>query len=769
MDFLFDGKNILSYYNKKINEKTKLVDLQSGSNLYNQIRNDTRLGPWQIKELNDNIKQIGNELIENFISYIKNENDQDKIKKYIKLLKNINIFFVKNKEEFDKNLNLLQEKIKIINNSNINSKLLNDNISIVFHKRKKNCIKLKPIHILFNYSIKNSIKLIMNRYKKIVETNNETFDHLEKRISFNLKKYQESFYIKPWKSIIHHKNPNNNIGNIEYFYKINIESTCYKYVIYDDHTKIIKEYKSKNLSNYQYPEAKNNLNRLFNIIWDYYLSEYKLMLSPIYIHGVNKYETLENLAINWFEWWRYLLNNPNLNIVNIYWIFKNVEELNAKTKDKNFYKMIGSMFIENLIKCNQEHKNICIPEIIQKIESEIDCQTLTTDELYNSLLKNEYFIKLVKLSINEISEIHYHITNQKNKLKKSCTADFVIEDFSTNNRFENFLKGDYLELEKELRKNYIEDNKKLSEDEDLDEEIKNSKLSPDKINKLQDLRKNRLNNFITEKINEFKNKIKLSKTEKELDDISDILISDKILSDEQKDNIVIIFREKLKSIKESDKYNEFIRDINDLYTEDDLNLLKDKLSYDQILTPTQKDKIKKSIDDKIDEIKKTALQSNPNKNILVDELEKDIENINKNNAEKLLDDKDLDKKIKDSKLSPSNNKKIQELRKNKLLEFRNKINDEYINNIKTEKNKNILADINNDLTKNKILTDKQINNISSLIIEKITKINENNEIYDEIKTDIDGFLTPENLDNFIKKISMPLMKNIYLIIEINHH
>ncbi|CAG8517735.1 2428_t:CDS:1 [Scutellospora calospora] len=70
---------------------------------------------------------------------------------------------------------------------------------------------------------------------------------------------------------------------------MNIESTCHKCIIYNDHTKTIEEYISKNLSSCQYPEAKNNLNGLFNIIWDYYISEYKLMSSPIYLHNVNKY------------------------------------------------------------------------------------------------------------------------------------------------------------------------------------------------------------------------------------------------------------------------------------------------------------------------------------------------------------------------------------------------------------------------------------------------------------------------------------------------
>src|SRR5207237_1145634 len=81
-----------------------------------------------------------------------------------------------------------------------------------------------------------------------------------------------------------------------------------------------------------------------------------------------------------------------------------VKELNPKTNDKNFYKNIGLIYVNNLIKCNQDHKNICTPEIFRMIESEINYQSLTTDGIYNSLFKNEDFIKLVKFNIDKIIE-----------------------------------------------------------------------------------------------------------------------------------------------------------------------------------------------------------------------------------------------------------------------------------------------------------------------------------------------------------------------------
>src|SRR5437762_2327622 len=119
MNFLIDCKDILSYYNKKINKKTKIIDLQPRSKLYNQIQKD----------------------------------------------------------------------------SNINPNILNNHISIIFFNRKKNLIKLKPINFIFNSSTKNIIKLILNRYRKIIETDVKIITHLDKIISDNLKHYRENFYI----------------------------------------------------------------------------------------------------------------------------------------------------------------------------------------------------------------------------------------------------------------------------------------------------------------------------------------------------------------------------------------------------------------------------------------------------------------------------------------------------------------------------------------------------------------------------------------------
>ncbi|CAG8568460.1 9290_t:CDS:1 [Scutellospora calospora] len=146
----------------------------------------------------------------------------------------------------------------------------------------------------------------------------------------------------------------------------------------------------------------------------------------------------------------------------------------------------------------------------------------------------------------------------------------------------------------------------------------------------------------------------------------------------------------------------------------DLNDLKKIITEHRLLSNKQKEIIKNNINKKIVEIKKNSKPEKPdsNKEILVKEIEKNIIEINKDNVEKLLDNEDIDKKIQNSKLSPSNIKKLQESRKNILLNFRIEIYDQYINIIKTEKNKILLNDLNNDILKNKILTHEQIQDIS---------------------------------------------------------
>ncbi|CAG8750740.1 9309_t:CDS:1, partial [Cetraspora pellucida] len=161
------------------------------------------LGSWHIKELKNNIQKKGNELIENFKSLIINEKNDEKLKKYFESLKNINSFFLKDKNEFLKEIESLEINLKIVKETKIDSNILKNRVSIIFKPRKNNSIKLKPIYFPFGYSTKKSINLIIERYNKVVEKDIEINNHIYKLIFKNIKSYKESFYTQPWKSIIH--------------------------------------------------------------------------------------------------------------------------------------------------------------------------------------------------------------------------------------------------------------------------------------------------------------------------------------------------------------------------------------------------------------------------------------------------------------------------------------------------------------------------------------------------------------------------------------
>ncbi|CAG8461461.1 9957_t:CDS:2 [Scutellospora calospora] len=554
-----DASDILRYYNKKINEKTKFIDLQPKSKLYDQIQKDDRLGPWQIKELNNNIKQKGNELIEKFIT----RNIESICHKYV---------------NYDTHNKIINE-YKPENISTCQYPIIKNNFDRLFNI------------IWDEYMLKHNLMSAPIYLSGI----NKYGDYVDKQNNKNRLNLKEITYDN-FKSLLE----NDQKDILDY-----CEAGKYEKII--NSNEILKKHSLK-----LHKIRKNICERMKEE-----LPEKETFLINFMKNNKNS---------------NFLINHDNLNPIDTYWIFKKIDKLNVNIKDKNFNKMIISTFIKDLNKCNQEYENICVPEILKIIKSEINCKELITNGLYDSLLKDENFNKLVKLNINEINEIHHHIAIQKTKLKTYCMTDFIIDEFSTNNRFENFfndenmdrlmklekktnmneyidrlltiseslknnelyypespnLFSEFLDYEKDLRKDYIKDNgpidtlikssnipndakinfekrrleilhRKIPEPEklkepkhpkdpekilfdelkrkiknhdkdnadkllnygDLEEEINNASLSNDKIEKLQQLRNDRLNELISEKINELENKIRISKTQGEIDDISD--------------------------------------------------------------------------------------------------------------------------------------------------------------------------------------------------------------------------------------------------------
>ncbi|CAG8730361.1 1876_t:CDS:2, partial [Cetraspora pellucida] len=378
----------------------------------------------------------------------------------------------------------------------------------------------------------------------------------------------------------------------------------------------------------------------------------------------------------------------DLNINEIYWIYKKIDDMKANTRDKNFYKLIGSVFVENLNKCNQEQKNICTPEILNMLKSEINCNLLTTNELYDSLLKNEFFNKLVKLNIDEINTIRMKIESRKKQLQKYCEFDFLIDEFSSNNRFENFLKGGVYEP-------FFWNSKQLSpEEKDI---IKNKWLN--KIDKLIDLeKKTNMNDYIDRLLT-----------------ISESLRQNELFTPE----ILSIFSEDLKI--EREKRKDYLNDNGPIHSLIDSTNISDNakkefnkrrlkiLGQEEISTP------------------EPSPEPSPDYSTKINNLRNEIDNIDFSNILNLADGNDLHQKITNSNIPKEEIAKLQQLREDKLNELVKKQYDELNNTINNSRNVDDLSKLENDLSNNNLLTNEQKNNLLSSINAKKDEIKNESE------------------------------------------
>ncbi|CAG8577254.1 4051_t:CDS:2 [Cetraspora pellucida] len=488
-------------------------------------------------------------------------------------------------------------------------------------------------------------------------------------------------------------------------------------------------------------------------------------------------------SINWFGWWRYLLSNPeNLNTIDNYWIFKKINELNANTKDKNFYKLIGSEYVNNLVRCNQEQKNICIPELIKMIDTEINCYSLTTNGIYNSLFKNEYFNKIVNFDIDGINELHNQISERKKQLHDYCKIEFLIDNFSTNNRFENFMKGEALKNnqlytpfstnefiqdlkhEREMRKDYINNDEntdlpnilKLFEiGNELYDKIMNSNLSKENTDKLIYLAQNKLEN------DKFINEINESENLKDLNEFDNMISNNKLLSTNQKNSLKLATQNKKDELKRNSEDFELLKKI--ISEETDILKLETELK-NKIINSSLTEKQKKDLEDiRLERIKKLNNDIKPT--ITFNELKEKIDTIKLSNADILLDNNDIHQQIINSNLLPNDIAQLEILRKEKLNKLNAEQYDQFNNQINTLKTKDELNNLNKEIIDNNILSNAPKEIFLDLIKKKIDELNgvntlekENNKIYEIILKNINGFLTPELLKKFVDE-------NIYTINE----
>ncbi|CAG8724220.1 3755_t:CDS:2 [Cetraspora pellucida] len=408
----------------------------------------------------------------------------------------------------------------------------------------------------------------------------------------------------------------------------------------------------------------------------------------------------------------FIIKFIDLNINNIYWIFKTVDELNANTKIKNFYKLVGSTYVKHLVKYNQKHKNICTPEMIKMLETEVDCNTLTTNGIYNSLFKNEYFNKLVKLNIDEINDIHAQIALRKHQIQNYCKVEFLIDDFSTNNRFENFMKSGIYEPFFWNSKPFSDEEKKIIENKWIE--------NMDRLVKLE--KNTNMNQYLDDLLT-------LSESLKQ----NQLFIPDSSS----------IFSQNLNSKREICK--------NYINNDGPIHLLIDSTN---ISNDAKKEfnKRRLKILDKIENLKPI----DESETISFKELKEKIENIKLSDAEKLFNGNDLHQKIINSKLPSDDIEDLEKLRNEKLNNLINQQYDQFEDSLNILESEEDLEKLNNEVIKNKLLPKKQKDDILNLIKNKLDKtkgkeklVKENNKKYDTIVKNINKFSTPETLKKFI--------------------
>ncbi|CAG8714861.1 6914_t:CDS:2, partial [Cetraspora pellucida] len=334
------------------------------------------------------------------------------------------------------------------------------------------------------------------------------------------------------------------------------------------------------------------------------------------------------------------------------------------------------------------HKNICVPEILKMLETEIDCNTLTTEGIYNSLFKNEYFNKLVKFDIDEINAIHNQIEKRKESLQKSCDINFLIDKFSTNNRFENFMDGGIYEKFFWNSKPFSENEKKIITNkwiENMERLIKLEKKTNmnQYIGRLLTIEEALKNNqlFIPDSSNLFLEDLKFEK-EKRKDYLNDngpihLLINSTNISDKAKDD----FNKRRLKI----------------------------LGQEEISTP------------------EPSPEPSPDYSTEFNNLRNEIENINLSNILNLADGNDLYQKITNLNIPKEDIAKLQKLREDKLNELVEKQYNELNNIINNSRNIDDLSKIENELSNNNLLTNEQKNNLLSSIKSKKDEIKNESE------------------------------------------
>ncbi|CAG8800267.1 16376_t:CDS:1, partial [Cetraspora pellucida] len=120
-------------------------------------------------------------------------------------------------------------------------------------------------------------------------------------------------------------------------------------------------------------------------------------------------------------------------------------------------------------------------------------------------------------------------------------------------------------------------------------------------------------------------------------------------------------------------------------------------------------------------------EPSPDYSTEINNLRNEIDNVDLSNILNLADGNDLHQKITNSNMPKEDIAKLQQLREDKLNELVKKQYDELNNTINNSRNVDDLSKIENELSNNNLLTNKQKNNLLSSINAKKDEIKNESE------------------------------------------
>ena len=432
----------------------------------------------------------------------------------------------------------------------------------------------------------------------------------------------------------------------------------------------------------------------------------------------------------------YSNNNNDIKIILLFALGEDDNDILEDSIEITLHRFSGNKLNKSLSNINS---------VINNLKSSLEKFNLSIKELKSNVLKD----KIEK--DKRISELELLFNNKLNQINQEISKN-ISSPKEDKGSYDNKFDDIYNKIEEQ--NNYIEDIKKIIEENDI-----NQKNEINKNNKIFLEKEDELAKVITEKFDDFIKRIN-SYEEKNIE--LENTFNEKLNDLDNKTNIC--FNELIKKINLKSKNNNYSEDelkeqlnevINTVVEENENLERRLESNFEEKINEIMMSKIK-ILEDKINKLEKhpeeTINTSKQNQEVInnfnsllkekFEELDEFQNNILGNFEKSELKINEHDSKI--NNLSEHINKIYQEVNKNKNIEIE-------IENIKN--------DINKKITDIKEQTQKNFEEINNIIISEEQKIDSDNKII-EIKKELNSMIN--DLNELIKKNSNDLNNKIQL-------